>query len=220
MLELRGGPPTSVTGRQIALTIDDGFCADCVAGYVEFAQRSGVHLTFSPNGIYAHTWAPHASVLAPLINTGQIQIMNHTFTHSSLIRLPAARIREELERNEAWIARTFATTARPYYRPPFGYHNVRVDAVAAEVGFDRVVLWNGTYSDSQPVTPQFLMDEARKYLHPGVILLGHANHPTVLALFNEITQLIHDRTLSPVTLDEMFGTSRRTATGEKPHRYR
>jgi peptidoglycan-N-acetylglucosamine deacetylase len=220
VLEVRGGPPASVAARQIALTIDDGFCADCVAGYVGFAQRSGVHLTLSPNGIYTRAWAPHAPVLAPLIDAGQIQIMNHTFTHSSLLRLSAVRIQEELERNEAWIARTFATTARPYYRPPFGYHNLRVDAVAAEVGFDRVVLWNGTYSDSQLVTPQFLMDQARKYLHPGVILLGHANHPTVLGLFDQITQLIHDRALTPVTLDEMFGTSRRATTGKKPHQYR
>lgn len=221
VLELRGGPPASVTARQVALTIDDGFCADCVAGYVEFAQRSGVHLTFGPNGIYAPAWIPHARVLAPLIDAGQLQIINHTFTHASLTRLPAARIREELERNEAWIARIFATTARPYYRPPFGYHNLQVDAVAAEVGFDRVVLWDGTYSDSQLVTPQFLMDQARKYLHPGVILLGHANHPTVLGLFDQITQLIHDRALTPVTLDEMFGTSRRhAATDTKPHQYR
>jgi Polysaccharide deacetylase len=173
-----------------------------------------VHLTFSPNGIYAPAWAPHAPVLAPLIDAGQVQIMNHTFTHANLTRLPVARIREELERNETWIGRTFATTARPYYRPPFGYHNLRVDAVAAEVGFNRVVLWDGTYSDSQPVTPQFLMDQARTYLHPGVILLGHANHPTVLGLFDQITQLIRDRALSPVTLDEMFGTSRHAATGK------
>jgi peptidoglycan/xylan/chitin deacetylase (PgdA/CDA1 family) len=197
VLELRSGPLASVATRQIALTVDDGFCASCVAGYVAFAQRSGVHLTFSPNGLYAHAWEPHSHVLAPLIDAGQVQIMNHTFTHSNLIRLPAPRVRDELARNETWIARTFATTARPYYRPPFGYHNPRVDAVAAEVGFDRVVMWDGTYSDSQLVTPQFLMDQARKYLHPGVILLGHANHPTVLGLFDQITQLIHDRSLTP-----------------------
>jgi hypothetical protein len=70
------------------------------------------------------------------------------------------------------------------------------------------VLWNGSYSDSETVTPEFLMDQARKYLQPGVINLGHANHPTILGLFDQVTALIKDRSLQPVTLDEMFGTSR------------
>jgi hypothetical protein len=52
------------------------------------------------------------------------------------------------------------------------------------------------------------MSQAQKYLKPGVIMLGHANHPTVLGLFDQILALIRDRQLEPVTLDEMFGTSR------------
>jgi hypothetical protein len=39
-------------------------------------------------------------------------------------------------------------------------------------------------------------------------MLGHANHPTVSALFDQIQALIAQRGLQPVTLDEMFGTSR------------
>jgi hypothetical protein len=72
------------------------------------------------------------------------------------------------------------------------------------------MLWNGSYSDSEVITPEFLMSMAQKYLQPGVIMLGHANHPTVLGLFDQITNLIKQRNLTPVTLDEMFGTSRAT----------
>jgi peptidoglycan/xylan/chitin deacetylase (PgdA/CDA1 family) len=200
---LRHGPSGT---RQIALTIDDGYCIDCVARYVDFAQRTGIHLTFSPNGIYDSAWAPQAAVLRPLIEAGQVQIINHTFSHPRLTRLRTSRIKRELDRNEQWIIKTFATIARPYYRPPFGVHNDTVDSVAADLGFDRVVLWNGSFSDSTVITPEFLMSQARKYLQPGVIMLGHANHPTVLGLFDEITRLISDRRLEPVTLHEMFGT--------------
>jgi len=35
-------------GGRLALTVDDGTAPDVVAGYVAFAQRSGIHLTFSP----------------------------------------------------------------------------------------------------------------------------------------------------------------------------
>jgi peptidoglycan/xylan/chitin deacetylase (PgdA/CDA1 family) len=211
VLVLHGGPPASAATRKLALTVDDGFCADCVAGYVQFVRRTGVHLTFSPNGRYARMWSPHAGTLRPLIEAGQIQLMNHTFNHPSLPGLPPGRVRAELERNEEWINRTFGTTTRPYYRPPFGRHSSEVDGVAAGLGFDRVVLWNGSYSDSKLIKPWFLMAQARKYLAPGAIVLGHANHPTVLGLFDQILDLIKQRALTPVTLDELFGTTR-------PHR--
>lgn len=207
-LTVHGGPPESVAARKIALTVDDGFCEHCVGGYAEFVRRSGVHLTFSPNGRYAHAWQPHAPTLRPLIEARQIQIMNHTFNHPKLTGLPAGTIRSELDRNEEWIEHTFGTSTRPYYRPPYGVHNARIDEVAADQGFTRVVLWDGSYSDSKLITPQFLIGQARKYLIPGVIMLGHANHPTVLGLFDQILDLIKQRQLNLVTLDELFGTHR------------
>ncbi|MBV9844819.1 MAG: polysaccharide deacetylase family protein [Kutzneria sp.] len=195
-------------GKKIALTIDDGYCQDCVRGYVAFAQRTGVHLTFSPNGTYGHVWEPCAKQLAPLIERGQVQIMNHTFSHRDLRTMTEQQIGAELERNEEWVNRTFATTTRPYYRPPYGLRNAAVDRAAARLGYAKTVLWNGSYSDSEAITPQFLLSQARKYLKPGTIMLGHANHPTVLGLFDQIQDLIRQRELTPVTLDEMFGTTR------------
>ncbi len=41
-------------------------------------------------------------------------------------------------------------------------------------------------------------------------MLGHANHPTVTTVFPQITQIIAERQLQPVTLDQMFATSRDT----------
>jgi hypothetical protein len=52
------------------------------------------------------------------------------------------------------------------------------------------------------------MSLAEQYLQPGTIMLGHLNHPTILTLFGEIQSIISKRNLQPVTLDEMFGTSR------------
>jgi peptidoglycan/xylan/chitin deacetylase (PgdA/CDA1 family) len=196
------------TDRRIALTVDDGTSADVVAGYVAFAHRAGIHLTFSPNGVYNREWAPHAAVLRPLIAAGQVQIINHTFTHRDLRTLSPTRIRDELDRNDDWVARTFGITTRPYYRPPFGRHTPAIDATAADLGYTRTVMWNGSFSDSEVVTPQFLLAQARQYLQPGVINLGHANHPAVLGLFDQLLDLIRSRDLNPVTLDEMFATSR------------
>jgi len=196
--------------RTIALTIDDGYDAETVAAYVQFARDTGIALSFSPNGSYFAEWAPHAIALRPLLERGQVQILNHTFHHPNMTHLPGSRIREELERNDEWIQRTFGTTTRPWWRPPYGAHDKRTDTLAANLGYSRTLLWNGSLGDSRLLRPARLLQEARRYIQPGVILLGHANHPTVTHLYDELVALIRDRNLTPVTLDQAFGTSRAT----------
>jgi peptidoglycan/xylan/chitin deacetylase (PgdA/CDA1 family) len=194
--------------QRFALTIDDGYDPETVAGYVEFAQRSGIPLTFSPNGAYRAIWDRHAAVLRPLVEAGQIQIGNHTWSHLNIVKRADAAIRDDIERNEEWIEHTFGITSRPWFRPPYGAHDKRTDAVAGGLGFTRILLWNGSFGDSTVLTPDQLMALARRYLQPGVVMLGHANHRAILGLFDQIQQLIAQRQLQPVTLDTMFGTSR------------
>ena len=209
------GPPVTIshgpkTTSQIAITIDDGYCLGCVASYVAFAESSGIHITFSPNGIYNDLWKPHASTLRSLIETGQVQIGNHTYSHQDVTRLSDSKLKSELERNEEWIQKTFGITSRPWYRPPFGRHNQHSDGIAGELGFTNILMWNGSFGDAALLTPQVLMAQAVRWLRPGTIMLGHANHPTVTHLFGQIQSIIAQRKLEPVTLDEMFGTSRAT----------
>ena len=207
------GPPVVVTAgppgtRTIALTIDDGYDAATVAAYVEFARITGTHLTFSPNGSYAAQWAPHASALRPLIEAGAVQIGNHTFSHPDLRRLSDGQIRAEIERNEEWVRQTFATSTLPWFRPPYGAHDHRTDEVAGGLGFTRILLWNGSFGDSRLLSPDVLLSQARRYLTAGTVMLGHANHPTITGLFGSVLELLRERDLRPVTLDEMFGTRR------------
>lgn len=209
------GAPTVVTAapgptQAIALTIDDGYCAECVGGYVAFVEHTGIPITFSPNAIYRNVWNPYADRLRPLIEAGQVQIGNHTFNHNSLVKASDATIRTELERNDEWIQQTFGITSRPWLRPPFGYRNARTDAVAASLGYTKIAMWNGSFGDSGLIKPDVLLGEAEKYLRPGTVMLGHANAPTVLGLFDQIRALMAERKLQPVTLDTMFGTSRAT----------
>lgn len=211
----RPGPPqlysraTGIT-QQIALTIDDGFCQPCAQAYAEFAQSSGIHITFSPNGLYHDVWNPLAPILRPLIEAGQVQIGNHTYHHPDLTGLSKVRIVEEIERNEGWIEDTFGITARPWMRPPYGHHDARTDDIAGSLGYTNILYWSGSFGDSALLTPDQLMAQARKWLRPGTIMLGHANHTTVIDLLPQIDELIAMRSLQPVTLDEMFGTSRAT----------
>ncbi len=207
-----GGPQVISAGpkgtQQIALTIDDGYCGDCITKYVEFAQRSGIHITFNPNGVYGSFWTPLLDIVHPMIEDKQVQIGNHTWNHANLLSLSTSAITDEINRNEDWIQQTFGITARPWFRPPYGYYNSHVTDVAGSLGYTNILMWNGSFGDSTVISPQQLLGLADQYLRPGTIVLGHLNHPTILSLFDQIQGIISERGLDPVTLDEMFGTSR------------
>ena len=194
--------------NQIALTIDDGYNSEVVSAYIEFAQRSKLPITFSPNGCYQAKWKPHAAQLRPMIESGQVQIGNHTFTHKDMRHETDAAVAHDISHNELWVQSTFGCTSRPYLRPPYGAHDARTDAIAGDLGFTHILMWNGTFGDSSLISPRTLMTLARRYLQPRTVLLGHANHPTITGLFDQITELIAARHLEPVTVDQMFGTSR------------
>ncbi|MCU1346852.1 MAG: polysaccharide deacetylase [Acidimicrobiia bacterium] len=197
-----------LASNQIALTVDDGTDDATVAGYIDFAIRSGIHLTFCPNGTYG-SWTHQAPRLRPLIESGQVQIANHTWAHADLRRLSDAKVKDQINHNEHWIQQTFGITARPWFRPPFGFHDARIDAIAGGLGYTNVLMWNGTFGDSGLIPAATLMGLADQWAKSGTIMLGHANHPTVLGLFDQLEALMASRNLRPVTLDEMFGTSRR-----------
>ncbi|GAA3515554.1 hypothetical protein GCM10022220_64280 [Actinocatenispora rupis] len=59
------------------------------------------------------------------------------------------------------------TTARPYMRPPFGARNPDTDGIAADLGYIRILMWDGTLGDSQPLTPHGLMANARRWIRGG-----------------------------------------------------
>jgi peptidoglycan/xylan/chitin deacetylase (PgdA/CDA1 family) len=175
---------------------------------VKLAEDTGLPITFNPIGKLADSWQPHAQALKPLIEKGQVQIANHTYHHLTLTQLSDKRIASEIEQNEAWIEQTFGVTARPYLRPPSGIHDARVDEMAGQLGFNKIILWQGSFGDATPVTSTALLALANAAILPGAIIVGHANEGTVTSLYPQIAEIIRSRNLVPSTLDQMFGTSR------------
>lgn len=172
--------------------------------YASFAEQTGTRLTFFLNGMYADSWAPAAPILAPLIASGQVQMANHTFSHPSLPSLSDGQIQDELMANHDFIQQLFGVDSRPYFRPPYGNRDERTDAAAAAVGYTTPVMWYGSIGDSGLIAPEVLMHEADKWMLPAHIVLGHANAPTVTALFQQILDLLASRGLATVTLDDVF----------------
>lgn len=205
--QLPANPITALPGRgnYLALTVDDGVRSDVVGAYIKFANDTGARFTFFVTGVYK-SWTDHRSSLAPLVESGQIQLGNHTWTHPSLTSLSASEIAEQLNRNKRFMRNTFGVDGTPFYRPPYGHRNAVVDRVAADQGYTASTMWYGTLGDERVIREQDLLANARMYFRTQAVVIGHANHPAVTHVYPQLAEIIRDRGLTMVTLADYFVT--------------
>lgn len=199
-----GGVLNRLPGRgDLALTVDDGVNTDVVRLYTEFARDTGVRLTYFVNGTY-DSWRANLALLRPLVESGQVQLGNHTWSHPDLTRVSTGRVADEISRNDAFLKKTYGVNAAPYFRPPYGNHNSTVDAVAASLGYTATALWSGSLSDSTVITEDYIVQMAKQHFVGQAIVLGHLNHLPVTHVFGRLRDLIRDRSLRTVTLNDVF----------------
>jgi len=205
-------PPTGVVsgipgdGRLLALTVDDGTSSETVGAFVRLATDTGIRLTFFPNGRYA-SWTDHAAALRPLVESGQVAFGNHTWSHPDLTTLSDAEVATEIRRNRDFLRDVFGVENTPFLRPPYGVHNERTDRIAADLGHPTIALWNGTLEDGRVIDGHGLVQAAKRWFRLQTIVVGHANHPTVTTVFDELLAILEQRRLTTVTLADVWSPS-------------
>lgn len=78
-------------GNRLALTIDGGTDTAVVAAFGQFYRDSGVRLTFFADGVN-NSWTANAPLLRPMVDSGQIQMANHTRSHPRVTSLPLSAV--------------------------------------------------------------------------------------------------------------------------------
>jgi len=190
-------------GNQLALTVDDGASSPVVAAFGQFCRDTGTRLTFFVNGANA-SWTDNAAALRPMVDSGQLQMGNHTWSHPYLNRISLTAVHGQIQRNADFLRNTYGTDGTPYFRPPFGVHTGDTDRVAADLGYTTVTLWSGTIGDSLPESEANLVAAATRSFAPQQIVLAHANLPTITHCYDQLSQLIASRNLQTVTLSDVF----------------
>jgi peptidoglycan/xylan/chitin deacetylase (PgdA/CDA1 family) len=199
-----GGVLSNVPGDDVlALTVDDGVSSDVVRLYTQFARDTGVRLTYFVNGAY-RSWTENRDLLRPLVDAGQIQLGNHTWSHPDLTKLPLTAVAEELRHTHDFLWKTYGIDARPYFRPPYGAHDANVDKVAGELGYTADTLWSGSLEDHVVIPEDEIVKMAAKYFNPGAIVIGHLNHMPVTHVYDQLVELIRERRLRTVTLNDVY----------------
>jgi len=190
-------------GNLLAFTVDDGTSVDVVAAFAQFCRDTGTRITFFVNGAN-RSWTVNAPALRPMVESGQIQLGNHTWSHPDITRIGADALADQIRRNAGFLANTYGVDGTPYFRPPYGRHNADTDRIAADLGYHTVAMWSGTVGDSRPLTEGDLIAAAAQSFQPQQIVLAHANLPTITHCYAQLIDIIHSRNLQTVTLNDVF----------------
>jgi peptidoglycan/xylan/chitin deacetylase (PgdA/CDA1 family) len=187
----------------VALTVDDGASAETIRGYCDFVERTGFRMTFFVTSMY-DAWSKNKKQLRRLVESGHIQLANHTWTHEWLTRISDSEVANQLAGCERFLKNTFGVSGHPYYRPPFGDIDSRVMRIASNEGYSTPVLWYGSFGDAGLRTERDIRRLAHRWLQREHIVIGHANFTPVTHCFDYIESLMHQRKLQPVTLDDIY----------------
>ena len=109
-------------GDLLALTLDDGVDTDVVRAYAQLAKDTGIRLTMFVTGVFS-SWTDNRDLLRPLVESGQIQLGNHTWLHHDLTKMTPPEVADELRHTDQFLRDTFGVDAAPYFRPPYGAYN-------------------------------------------------------------------------------------------------
>lgn len=189
---------------EVAITLDDGFNMDW--RIVELLDSYGIDCTVFLIG--RGVADRHPEWMQAMDALGW-EVANHTYTHPiarphRLIEVPDEAVWGELKAAQQIISD--ATGKKyPYFRPPGGWVDERVAALAADLGYI-TVMWSLDSGDA--VNPNVSpMDRARTMLEkvkPGHILLfhfgGYGTYETLKYLVPELLA----RGYHPVTLTRLF----------------
>jgi len=188
---------------RMAWTIDDGCSSDSVRQHIELAIEHNLRFTFF---IYSQMapWKTQAKLLKPLVESGQIQLANHSHTHRNLSKLSYAEVKKDLMNCHNFIEKTYGVDARPYFRAPYGALNKTVIKAAADIGYLKPVAWTGSLVDMPKQSTHRLLFHADNSFKDKGIVLSHANTLVVPNNFDALMGVIKSRNLSLVTLNDAF----------------
>ncbi|MDI6873928.1 MAG: polysaccharide deacetylase family protein [Actinomycetota bacterium] len=189
----------AATPPRVALTFDDGYGLD--HRILEFLSSQGIRATAFVVG----SWAQRNPALIQEMNALGWDICNHTQNHAFLTQIPDPQVVAELNTCQAVIS-TLTGQHWLLFRPPGGFIDDRVRAVAAAAGFTPV-MWDLDSGDSRGV--EYSVAERAAYLvnaaRDGSIILFHFGGKHTYELVTGVVQGLRQRGFCFVTVPELFG---------------
>ncbi len=192
----------------VALTFDVGVEAAHVPEILDILKEHGKQATFGITGEWAVT---NPDLLKRMVEEGHA-IINHSWSHTSFTGeamdtepLTADQIRDELERMENKIQEIAEVSTKPYFRPPYGEFDPKVNRVAYEAGYTFNIMWLVDSFGWEGRSPDSIVAVTLAYAFNGSIFLYHTDNPRDFAALGEIIKGLDERGLQMVTIPQLLG---------------
>lgn len=163
--------------RVVALTIDVETDNGFVDSILDTLADRGVQATFGVTGAFARIYPAEVERIV----AGGHHVMSHSDGHPSFTGRSSARqalteaARErDLCASEATLSALVGRSTMPFWRPPYGDHDVGVLDDAGAIGYTRTVLWTVDSLGWSGLDADAIVERVLSAAEPGAIVLLHA----------------------------------------------
>ncbi|MDI6601637.1 MAG: delta-lactam-biosynthetic de-N-acetylase [Thermoanaerobacteraceae bacterium] len=187
------------SSKVVYLTFDEGYENGYTPTILDILNDRGVKAAFFVTGSYVKQ---HPDYVKRMIDEGHI-VGNHTMTHPSLPTITDEKIKQELNGvDELLMAKVGVKTK--YLRPPMGEYTERTLKAAKEMGYT-TVFWSLAFKDWLPLPggPKESYDTVMNNLHPGAVILLHAESKDNTEALPKIIDSIREEGYEFKTLDDI-----------------
>ena len=169
--EVLHGDPT-VASMALVFNVGAGF--EPATGILDTLAERKQRATFFVMGWWAER---HPEILRQIVDGGH-EIASHGHSIFDLTQATDAQVRADLESADTAISAVTGRSTRPLWSPSAGYHNARVRAIAASLGY-RPILWTVDSADwTLEATPESVYSHVVNGASNGAIVVLHFDSPT------------------------------------------
>jgi len=198
-MTVRSTPRTSAnTSKRVALTFDDTPFPQTTPKLLEMLEHCDVAATFFVIGQKVERYP---DLILQLFDAGH-SIQNHSYSHTCMPDLSAARAVRELEMCDAAVE-SITGVAPKYFRPPGGRSNGALDELVRQAGLT-MALWDVNPNDCNVTDPDRIARTVLRNARHGDVIMLHDGAPGTMHALPGIIAALRSRGYSFVTLDEML----------------
>lgn len=194
-------PTGSRTSGRVALM----FHGDGDRATTDGAVRALGRLQVTASVFAIGRWLVEQPTIARVLLDAGHELGNHSMTHPDFRRLPAARMRVEVERCRDVLVRQVRTPGVGLLAPEVDLPVPALLAVAAKAGYDRVIGWDVDPRDWADPGPDVVARIVGGGSRPGSIVQLHLGHPQTVAALPRIVGRLRERGLEPTSVTGLLG---------------
>jgi peptidoglycan/xylan/chitin deacetylase (PgdA/CDA1 family) len=184
----------------VALTFHGDGPESIVRELIATWRRHDAHVTVLAIG----RWLAAAPDVVRMLRDAGHELGNHTWSHRTMPRLPAAQVRTEIDRADGELMKLTGSSGR-WFRPsgtPTSTPAIRAAAVRA--GYGACLSYDVDPVDYTDPGPDAIVRSFSHQVRPGSIVSLHLGHPGTVAAMPAILAHLHDRGLTAVTASELL----------------